>query len=183
MGKSEKIQRSLLTLVFMMAIVMMFLLNKYSTVKGSNSFVTNGSPIISMTPFFVFLNPPTPIPGQNGQELLVEITQESRIVTEQINLATDISDKDKFVFIVRRSDGKFIMYLIPANFQGDERELMHLSSGDVIITGYPLDPRTSLPELIKPSINPVVPTQIYSNNSYPGPTPMLTLIPTSNPYP
>lgn len=180
---SNKIQRTLLTLVFMMVILFLFLLYKYSLAKGSNSLVTNSSPMLTITPSYVFLYPPTPIPDQNGKELLVEITQKPRIITEQINLATGLPDRDIFVFIVKRSDGKFIMYFIPANFQGDERELMHLSSEDVIVTGYPLVPGTSFPELVKPSINPIIPTQIDSNNSYPGPTQILTSIPTTDPYP
>jgi hypothetical protein len=85
------------------------------------------------------------------------------------DLAQGLPDKDKVVYIIRRSDGRYEQYLLPFNVSGDEeiRQLLNLGPQDVIAGVYALVPLPpSTPVLTKP--------EAITGTSFPFVTPLPT---------
>lgn len=170
--------------ISLLGIIVIF--SQENPVKGSNYFPSTNPSIINDALPFMGINPPTAVSGQNGEDILVEITQEPRIINEYVDLASGLADNDKFVFIVRRGNGKYTKFIIPANFQGDEKALrafLDILPEDLIITGYPLEPRIRYVDLDKPDTQKATQTPIIIGDPYPAPKSTSYPVPTSNPYP
>jgi hypothetical protein len=76
----------------------------------------------------VFISTPTPFP-----------------ISKVTDLAVDLPDEMKSVYIIKRVDGSYEKFLIPGPYTGDVRVLMRLAPDDVIINHYPLIAHPSTP--------------------------------------
>lgn len=92
----------------------------------------------------------TPYPGEIRPPS-VFTTHTPRPISKTTDLAPDLPDEEKSVYVIRRSDGTYEKFLISSHYAGDVKELLELELGDVLISHHPLKPRPSKLILTKPT--------------------------------
>ncbi len=124
-------------------------------------------PPADYTPRYVG-TPPTTTPRLGELRPTVEsFTSTPLPISRTIDLARGLPNKDKYMFIVRRSDGKYEQYIIPISRWEDRMQLIGLGPQDVIIYENPLAP---LPPST-PRIAPMFATPSLTPISTPSPRP------------
>lgn len=109
----------------------------------------------------------TPRPGEVGPTANV-FTPTPLPISKTTDLAQGVPDEDKYIYVVQHSDGTYEKYLIPANYPGDERQLMGLGPQDVIIYGNPLVPMPrSTPQVTAVSVTPTLTPTLTYTPAYP----------------
>jgi hypothetical protein len=107
----------------------------------------------SLTPMHT-LNTSTPRPGEIRPPDRSTPTPTSTPMPI-IDLAQSVPDREKRVYVVRRSDGKREEYIIPTGGPENKEQLLHLRPGDKIVIAYPFLPTHSTPPIREPT--PVTP--------------------------
>jgi hypothetical protein len=117
----------------------------------------------SYTPHYVGTPPTnTPRPGEVRPPAKFS-TPTPLPISRIIDLAPGLPDEDKYVLIVRRSNGKYEQYIIPINRWLDAEQLIGLGPQDVIIYENPLVP---LPHSTPP-LTPLFLSPISTPSPYP----------------
>jgi hypothetical protein len=87
---------------------------------------------------------PTPYPGEIRPPS-VFVTPTPLLISKTTDLAPELPDEEKGVYIIRRSDGAYERFLISVYYAGDAKELMEFGPGDVLLYHYLLKPREATP--------------------------------------
>jgi len=82
----------------------------------------------------------TPYPGEIRTPAPPEPTPTPVPISKITDLAPDLPDEEKSVYIIRRADGTYEKFLISIHYTGDVKVLMGLDPKDVLVFHYPLKP-------------------------------------------
>jgi hypothetical protein len=86
----------------------------------------------------------TPYPGE-VRPPSVFVTPTPLPISTIVDLAPELPDEEKSVYIISRSDGTYEKFLISVYYAGDVKELTEFGPGDVLLYHYLLKPREATP--------------------------------------
>ena len=86
----------------------------------------------------------TPYPGE-GRPPSAFVTPTPLPISRTTDLAPQLPDEKKSVYIIGRSDGTYEKFLISVYYAGDVKELLKFGPGDVLLYHYLLKPREVIP--------------------------------------